>query len=474
MSDKYKITGEEINQILMHSPHALSLTPTERGMSGEQIKRYFYDFIRVFAEKLNTHLAEVGGEMESTKEALDKAQADAVSAMERADGAYGLASGKAKIHIEMSFGAVFGTLQRGGVNEGDIIMVTDKCCPDFVVASELYRASAVEITENMVVTGGLPEPKVGEIYYYPPAGKVIIAIESGIDASTFATIEYVDNEVGRVESIAKGANPAKVYPGYAEMIHDMSSLDSTCFKPGQNIYIETLGVPDLWVSEVRTYISGNEYTNDEDFVQLLKPEDEGGTGGVQVGYYILCALETQKVDLTEYPTTEDLNNEFREFSEGYDVYLNNTFATKEYVDSLALSGGGGTMAEAYELIDTIKVSEEAVVERKYTQRYKKLIVRAICDTKLPKFRLLGGTWFSEFYGFDNYTKTRAVYIGEIIIPHKVSETRCLTGDAGGNPAEYHTITGRLLEGAYFDGFKTDAACYVGTSIQVYGVKSDEN
>ena len=206
MSDKYKITGEEINQILMHSPHALSLTPTERGMSGEQIKRYFYDFIRVFAEKLNTHLAEVGGEMESTKEALDKAQADAVSAMERADGAYGLASGKAKIHIEMSFGTVFGTLLYGGVNEGDIIMVTDKCCPDFVVASELYRASAVEITENMVVTGGLPEPTVGEIYYYPPAGKVIIAIESGIDASAFATKEEMGDIEGALDAILEIQN----------------------------------------------------------------------------------------------------------------------------------------------------------------------------------------------------------------------------------------------------------------------------
>ena len=135
---------------------------------------------------------------------------------------------------------------------------------------------------------------------------------------------------------------------------------------------------------------------------------------------------------------------------------------------------GGTTAEAYELIEEITVSEEAVVERRYTQHYKKLIIRAYCAEKLPKFRLFGGSWFAEFYSFSNYANPRALYIGEIIIPNMASETRCLTGAQGGNPTEGYAITERAFGGAYFDGFKTDAACYVGTSIQVYGVKSNEN
>ena len=45
MSDKFKITGEEINQTLMHSPYALSDSPYQRGLGAGQIKRYFYDFI---------------------------------------------------------------------------------------------------------------------------------------------------------------------------------------------------------------------------------------------------------------------------------------------------------------------------------------------------------------------------------------------------------------------------------------------
>lgn len=246
MSDKYKLTGEEINQILMHSPHALSLTPSERGMSGEQIKRFFYDFIRVFAEKLNLHLEDVEGgidkmaqdavtEAENRVRAhnegaeshvdirrlceeiatqtekmlidhegnekthtdirqaigslaieIEKASKGLTDAIERAEAAYGLASGKTRVHIDVDFRSVFSDLQYGEVNEGDIIMVTEKGCPDFVVASDKYKSKAVEITEEMVVLGTLPDPLVGEIYYYQPSGKVIIAIESGADTDLLA------------------------------------------------------------------------------------------------------------------------------------------------------------------------------------------------------------------------------------------------------------------------------------------------
>jgi hypothetical protein len=41
------------------------------------------------------------------------------------------------------------------------------------------------------------------------------------------------------------------------------------------------------------------YSTDEDFTNLLKEQ-----GYVQVGYYNLSALETQKVDLTDYAKKE--------------------------------------------------------------------------------------------------------------------------------------------------------------------------
>ncbi len=60
MKDKYKITEEEINQTILHSPFSLVDSPSETGLKAKQIKKYFYEFIRFFAYKINMHLGELG------------------------------------------------------------------------------------------------------------------------------------------------------------------------------------------------------------------------------------------------------------------------------------------------------------------------------------------------------------------------------------------------------------------------------
>ena len=106
------------------------------------------------------------------------------------------------------------------------------------------------------------------------------------------------------EKLFNGANKAVSYDNYSTMITTLNSLSSDVYKVGQNIMIVTLGVPDLWVSAVSTDSSVYyNYVDDVSFAAALKSK-----GTVQVGYYTLSALETQKVDLSKYPTTEMLEN----------------------------------------------------------------------------------------------------------------------------------------------------------------------
>lgn len=110
----------------------------------------------------------------------------------------------------------------------------------------------------------------------------------------------VPNAINEVNSIAKGANQAISYGNYSTMITDFNSLDDDVYKVGQNVYIMTLEVPDLWVSSIESTSSSYTYTTDESFITALETN-----GYVQVGYYRLSALETQKVDLTNYQTLID-------------------------------------------------------------------------------------------------------------------------------------------------------------------------
>lgn len=106
-----------------------------------------------------------------------------------------------------------------------------------------------------------------------------------------------------VDTLNNGANKAVSYGNYSTMITALNNLPKDAYKVGQNIMIVTLNVPDLWVSEVATSTVGYSCSNDAAFVNSLKTD-----GYVQVGYYKLSMLETQKVDLTAYPTTAQLTS----------------------------------------------------------------------------------------------------------------------------------------------------------------------
>lgn len=126
-----------------------------------------------------------------------------------------------------------------------------------------------------------------------------IGANSQTIANEIARSEEKDDEIeGRldtVESIAKGANQAVSFDNYSEMITDLNALPNDEYNVGQNIMIVTVQVPDLWISAIADESVSYTYVDDETFATALKDN-----GSVQVGYYVLSQLETQKVDLTDY------------------------------------------------------------------------------------------------------------------------------------------------------------------------------
>lgn len=107
--------------------------------------------------------------------------------------------------------------------------------------------------------------------------------------------------ISEVESIAKGATQAESFFDYEEMVEKLNVAPRDTYRIGQSLFINTRNVPDLWVFNMVIGSPINyTYTSDESFVEDLKK------GYVTVGYFTLAPLETQKVDLTGYPTTEEV------------------------------------------------------------------------------------------------------------------------------------------------------------------------
>lgn len=114
------------------------------------------------------------------------------------------------------------------------------------------------------------------------------------------TADTANSTANTARSIAKGANQALSYGNYQTMITAFNALANDVYNVGQNVMIITLEVPDLWISSIESTSQAYTYTTDEAFTTALATN-----GYVQVGYYKLSALETQKVDLTNYVTNTD-------------------------------------------------------------------------------------------------------------------------------------------------------------------------
>lgn len=121
-----------------------------------------------------------------------------------------------------------------------------------------------------------------------------------IDNNLSTINKTVTGAINEVNSIAKGANQALSYGNYQTMITAFNNLANDVYNVGQNVMIITLEVPDLWISSIESTSQTYTYTTDEAFTTALATN-----GYVQVGYYKLSALETQKVDLTNYVTNTD-------------------------------------------------------------------------------------------------------------------------------------------------------------------------
>lgn len=125
--------------------------------------------------------------------------------------------------------------------------------------------------------------------------------------------------INEVNGIAKGANLAFSVDDYQELVETLNEASEGDYSTGQSVYIVDINVPDVWLvnaaqREGREEPISYTYTTDENFISDLLG------GGVEIGYYNVFPLETQKVDLTNYRTKAEQDA------------IDNTKATIQYVD----------------------------------------------------------------------------------------------------------------------------------------------
>lgn len=123
------------------------------------------------------------------------------------------------------------------------------------------------------------------------------------------TVSRLDTDIGNANSeietlqdIVKDVQFAVAFDNYAAMITAFNSLALTDnrLRVGQNIYIATQNVPDVWILEISANAESYEYTTDDAVVEALRTQNK-----VKVGHIVLSALES-KLSLEGYAKLTDL------------------------------------------------------------------------------------------------------------------------------------------------------------------------
>lgn len=119
-------------------------------------------------------------------------------------------------------------------------------------------------------------------------GRVVSA-----ENKNYASVQYVQEGLaGKSRSIA--------FANYQAFVTAVNGYGNTTLKVSDNVFVKTLGVPDMWVTAVNSEKATYTYTNDQAIVNALNT-----TNGLTVGYYTFSLLETEKIDLTSYQQKTD-------------------------------------------------------------------------------------------------------------------------------------------------------------------------
>ena len=159
---------------------------------------------------------------------------------------------------------------------------------------------------KVLTSGAVKTALDGKLGSTETAAKATADASGNTITSTYATkteVQTAQTTANEAKSIAEGRTRATAYANYQAMVTALNAAAATDFKVGDNIFIQAKNVPDLWIYSVESSSSTYTYTTDDALVAAIQ-----SAGFVQIGYYKVAVLETEKVDLTNYvPATRTVN-----------------------------------------------------------------------------------------------------------------------------------------------------------------------
>lgn len=191
-----------------------------------------------------------------------------------------------------------------------------------------------------------------------------------MDAGIKSQLEDTNKEVNSIKytansvyDIAAGANRAKSFATYKDFVKrinevpiidpfiDLQNYPETYLPIGNNILIGTIDVPDLWVMGYSNENGFETYVQETDDLNIIIPQQLKENGCFYTKWLKIGQLETQKVDLTEYDTSLEVDNKISDLNNSF----LNTFSAMQ-TDIINKANKATTLA-GYEIEDAYTKDE---------------------------------------------------------------------------------------------------------------------
>ncbi len=183
-------------------------------------------------------------------------------------------------HIKDSnegFWSGFATVESITVEKVDIHTLPEKYIPESIVRkSELANVANTGDYEDLENKPSIPDA-----------------------ATMIATHNTAQDAHNDIRQMALGASRGQSYADIETMVTALNALPANSFRVGDNIYLDQLNVPDVWISAVNGSSTAYTYVDDLTFTAALS------AGRVQVGYFSISQLETEDVVLNPATTSEN-------------------------------------------------------------------------------------------------------------------------------------------------------------------------
>ena len=192
----------------------------------------------------------------------------------------------------------FGSISDVTVN-GETVVDDDKIAK-VTIASISYSGTAQTTTSDNLTSNSITLHKIAKTGSWSD----LLDKPNVVDNlnSTSSTDILSAKQGNELKKLVQAIPQATSFTSVTNMISTLNTASNTAYNVGHDLYIVERGVPDFWISSVES--SAANYTGTAtDLINALKNQSNST---VQIGYYKISLLETQKVDLTNYVTTEAL------------------------------------------------------------------------------------------------------------------------------------------------------------------------